>query len=481
MNQPTQHMKSQTLLFLAAFTSALAIQSATADNRIYIVATAEGLPQPKGEEVLRASVDLLLKSASPGDRVQFLDAPRATRLADLTVPSGTARERANSRDFAGKLQAVKSLLNTASPGDPRLVGQLRLAQLLDAICRVRKADEPITLIVIGSPVFTTVSAAETAFNFDGGLVPSDGMVLASSDQSLFGTADRKQQARGITVHWITPDDKWGVSEMHRQALLRFWTLFCQEQGAHLASFSPDTLTVFSQAVQGHDRALMVVSPIPTDNGLTMRPPPAFRRQETPATQPPAVTVPAQSAPISIPAASTRPNPTLTVQKPAGPAISSLTLSALPQAKHGHIGIAALWSLADTSADTDVDLYVSSDSGRVPEVHWRCARSGDATYYRDIRQPTPSANGDWKTSWEYVEVAHDELERVSVWLNLFKSSSPRPVAGIIRLQWRGQTVDHPFAFRTNRGNGAADINFPARTSSPYWVRIDVLELFPQGGN
>lgn len=69
--------------------------------------------------------------------------------------------------------------------------QVRVPQLLDFVAHSRKPNEAMIVLIVGSPLFRTIQLKETAFNMDEGLVPGDGMVLATRTESLFGVRDRK--------------------------------------------------------------------------------------------------------------------------------------------------------------------------------------------------------------------------------------------------------------------------------------------------
>lgn len=302
--------KFLTLASIAISLAAVGEQPATpaSVSRHYVIVLASSLPQGQGTEILKASFDLALNRARPGDRIEFLHAHELTRLAMVQVPEGSARDRANSSEFAGKFGALKKFLTEPTLGDARLAGQVRVPQLLDYVAHARADGEAVTVLVVGSPLFRTLQANEVAFNMEQGLIPGDGMITASRTQSLFGTAERKGQLRGVTVHWLTTDDRWSVSEMHRIAVQRFWSLFNSEQGAVLCSMTSDVASAFEATTRIDNRALMAVSPDPNDRGLVMRPPPAFRRETIPA--PPAPTINSATAPT--------PRPTVPAPVPKAP-------------------------------------------------------------------------------------------------------------------------------------------------------------------
>ncbi len=492
-------------------------KAATADTtpHHYLIAIAPGLSKEKGNEVLKQSFDLLLNRAQPGDCVEFFDAPQLTKLASVVVPAGTARERANSRAFAAKFGALKKALTEPSAGDPRLAGQLRVPQLLDTVAKTCQPNQRTTLVLVGSPLFITTHPNEVAFNMESGLTPGDGMVTCSSSTSLFGTAERRGQLSGMAIHWLTPSDAWATSEMYRSAVLRFWTVFAGEQGAALATFSSDTGAVFDRAVRGEDRPLMSAKADPNDRGLIMRPPPVFHRETVAAPPPshvevpskplaeaampkpiavpppvppaPQVTAPvltAQAAPaVPVPPPQPAPVPLPLVQQtkpepPAKPTAEALPatpiIKEIPKAATGHIGIAAIWQVSSgSSRNADIDLYVAASPGAT-EVYWNRPHAAGATYFRDIRQASESKPlENWQTSWEYVEVSHAEISKVSLWLNVYDTSSP--ISGIVRVQFDGRVVDKPFRFDVTRGNKGNDNRIEARRRSRYWQEISLEQM------
>ncbi len=471
----------------------------------YVIAIGPGLSKEKGAEVLKQSFDLLLNRAQAGDRVEFYDAPKLTKLADVVVPAGSARERANSQEFAAKFGALKKFLAEPTVDSPQLAGQLRVPQLLDTLAKTCEPSQRAVVILVGAPLFITTYPKEMAFNMEGSLTPGDGMVACSSLRSLFGTEERKGQLNGVVIHWLTPIDTWATSEMHRSAVLRFWTVFTGEQGAVLATFSSDTEAVFDRAVRGENRALVSVKIDPNDLGLIMRPPPAFKREtisapppvraaiaakpasETPLPAPPPLTpalpITNAAAPSVVPppapevTPSTRVEASLIATKPeppAKPAEETVAMSVpleIPKPARGNIGIAAVWS---AEPGTDIDLWVAAKPG-MPEAYWNEPRVSRVRYFRDIRTAQPmNENAQWSALWEYAEVERAELIEPTVWLNVYAAKGP--VKGIVRVQFDGRVVDRPFFFNVTRGNRGRDANLAARSRSPYWQQIPLADMF-----
>ncbi|MCG3148934.1 MAG: hypothetical protein PCFJNLEI_02386 [Verrucomicrobiae bacterium] len=514
------HMNALKTAFFAVFAMTLIFaHSATAtpdqhQSRHYVVLISSDLPAKLGEKVFGQSLQLLLKQARPGDRVEFLAAPKGTRLADVVVPEGTVRERANSREYAGQFGALKQFVTTSSAPDSSQAMQLRLPQLLDDIGRSFHPQEILTLIVVGSPLYIASNEREAAFDMEKGLTPSDGMIAASIKDSLFGTKERKGQLQGATVHWLTPSDDWALSEVHRRTVIRFWAVFVGVQGATLSTLCSDTARVFGNAVQGESTPIIDAILDPNDRELVMRPPPVFRRitalpveshvevrpVETPTrlVTPPAATPVSEVHPttnrmvesqIPIEPAETpsRPETPAVIPEiavpllPTAPKVESPAIikavTEIPQTPQGRIGIAAVWEVPTGAASAaDMDLYVAAQRGG-EEVYWRHPEAPGAFYFRDVRHAGPAQNGgDWTASWEYVEVKHGRLEDVSIWLNVYSARSS--VSGIVRIQFNGRTVDKAFHFAVTRGNRGGDSNLSKRRESPYWQEIKLADLFTE---
>jgi hypothetical protein len=154
-----------------------------ATTKHYIIVAAQGLPKDQAADVLKQTFVLLLVRATPGDRVELIAAPKMTKLADVIVPAGSMRSRANSQEFAGKFGAWKTFLSEPSTSEPRQAGQLALPQLVDEITRSREPGQQTVIVLCGTPLFMSSRAAEEPFDMAGGLVPGDGANVAPATHS----------------------------------------------------------------------------------------------------------------------------------------------------------------------------------------------------------------------------------------------------------------------------------------------------------
>ena len=112
-------MKTTPILLTLAVvfaTNASVADAATSgqEPRHFIVAVSSGMSPAQNQDVFTLCMDLLLNRAKPGDNVEFLATPQGGRLAAVTVPDGSARARASSREYAGKFGALKQFLDRKS-------------------------------------------------------------------------------------------------------------------------------------------------------------------------------------------------------------------------------------------------------------------------------------------------------------------------------------------------------------------------------
>jgi hypothetical protein len=188
-------MKRTLTIIVAVACGLTAAKAATTDTapHHYVIAIAPGLSKEKGNEVLKQSFELLLNRAQPGDCVEFYDSAQLTKLASVVVPAGSARERANSREFAAKFGALKKLLSEPAVSEPRLAGQLGVPQLLDTVAKTCQPNQRTALVLVGSPLFITMHPNEVAFNMEGGLTPGGGVLqfqVALRNGGPEGTVER---------------------------------------------------------------------------------------------------------------------------------------------------------------------------------------------------------------------------------------------------------------------------------------------------
>ena len=122
---------------------------------------------------------------------------------------------------------------------------------------------------------------------------------------------------------------------------------------------------------------------------------------------------------------------------------------------------------------DLDLHVRIPTDGV-ELSYLRTTSRHGRYHRDIRQSSPSVDGDWKALWEAVEMTPGVDLPSEVWINCYAGRGP--CQGELRVLYRGREHRIAFTFPAVSGNGGADFN--RRERSDRWLRINLQSIASQ---
>ena len=151
-------------------------------------------------------------------------------------------------------------------------------------------------------------------------------------------------------------------------------------------------------------------------------------------------------------------------------VPQLPPAILPRVASGNTGIGIVWGIGSNERSAiDLDLYVWVPRDGT-ELSFHRPRSASGHYYRDIRQGTLSASGDWKSSWEFAELEGDQLPE-AVWVNIFAGRGP--VQGELRVQFKGAEHVMAFVFPAVTGRSGADSS--RRETSDQWIKLDLRSL------
>jgi hypothetical protein len=276
-------------------------------------------------------------------------------------------------------------------------------------------------IVLGSPLY--LDEKEPGFSMIDGYFPSDGHLLASRDQSVYGRSDCGALLRNLTVHFGYFGDPW-TSELHQQKVGRFWNLFLRAQSAQLASFTGDLPTVFNSACQpaagGGRTDRDAIDPTQTkiemlritrDVGLA-----DWITRELPADHRP-------------------PPPTTTT---------------------GPMKIGIRWQ-----GDIDVDLYAQAreDAERLFFQH---TRAPEGYYYKDHRS-SPDRE------YEFIEFTEPvDVRDVRAAINFYEGTMPGGARGEVRIEFQGRIYSRRFELPADHGNQGRE----GRRQEPYWTPINI---------
>ncbi|MCP5525810.1 MAG: hypothetical protein H7A47_03270 [Verrucomicrobiales bacterium] len=395
----------------------------------YVVGLSPFLADADKDPVYRALVGFLLETVPAGSSLWLYDAYHLRTIARIEVPDRrafhSARTRANQ--FRDPVLALKQFLAEA-PAPPCVERfdfrqAVRLPQFLDFVAaNLMRPDREIVVLVLGSPLY--LDAKEPGFSMVDGFFPSDGHLGAPRETSVYSLQQREHALAGVTVHFGWFGDPW-VTEVHRDRILRFWTLYVGGQEARLGAFSGDLATVLNAvrdgAIPAADRRsafaidpaqskvemLRLTREVGADDWIT--------RDELPDASPPP-----------------------------------------PTSEVGLMKIGIRWR-----RHVDLDLYARPRPG-AETLFFEHTRSPDGFYFKDYRS---SPEGDY----EFIEFRTPvSVREVEAWINFYDGEAPGGLQGEVRIEFGGRVYAGDFALLAEHGNhGRA-----GRTQGDFWSPLDV---------
>jgi hypothetical protein len=413
----------------------------------------------------------------------------AVQLPKLAYDSPSARAPRAAAALAALKQWGDHLGANQPPRGLKDSSAIRLPELLQAASD-RPAPAGRILVLLASPF--CIVPNEESFSMVEARYPSDAHLARPLAESPYGIAEKRGRLAKTEVLWAYQSENIWSSQLHRERVTRWWSLFIAGQGGVLAAFNSDAPQTLFAAARPNHYPVGQYAVNSEDADVVMHaadgrqvPLKLSRNKSVPLAEPqPAPAVPPSQASAAIISSSPPPpapappeNPPL-VSKPEPEqkllvAESDIKAPAeIPIPAAGNIGVAAVWQAAP---GTDIDLWVAARPG-LPEAYWHRPHVEHVRYFRDIRTAqSVKDNAQWRQAWEYVEIEKARLDEPSVWLNVYEAAGP--VSGIIRIQFNGRVVDRPFSFNVRRGNKGQDSNPSFRVRSPYWQRISLADFFP----
>ena len=217
----------------------------------YIVGLSPFLEKERKDEIYQGIVRLVVERAPLNSIFHIYDGYHLQTVTTIEIPAITAfrstRTRANQ--FRKQIQNLRDFLAETAPVDEAqaldLTNAIRFPQFLEFVSEnLFEAEIPTRVIVLGSPLY--VDTRELGFSMLDGYFPSDGHLKAPQDKSVYSLERRENALKDVVIDFGYPKDPW-ISDIHRQRVARFWTLYSQLQGAVLHRFTGDLATVFEKA------------------------------------------------------------------------------------------------------------------------------------------------------------------------------------------------------------------------------------------
>jgi len=394
----------------------------------YIVGVSPYLQEQDGRQVFRQIAELLLEDMPLNSSLWLYDAYHIRTIAHIEIPNVRAFESSRTRanQFGASLRKLKDFL--AARPEPPLVAHLdfdravRLPQFMDFLGEnLNQTNVANVAIILGSPLY--LDEKEPGFSMVDGYFPSDGHIIATREQSLYGRKGCGRLLSGVNVHLGYFADPW-VSELHQQKVGRFWQLFLQAQGARLASFTADLPTLFrsvkDDATAGGGTRETALDPSQTkiemlrltrDVGAA-----DWITRELPANH--------------------RPPP--------------------PTRTKGPMKIGIRWQ-----GDLDLDLYAAARAG-AGTLFFQHTREPEGYYYKDHRS-SPDRE------FEFIEFTEPvNVRDVQARVNFYEGDAPGGAGGEIRIEFEGRIYTGRFTLPAGHGNQGRE----GSRQAPFWTDLDL---------
>jgi hypothetical protein len=284
---------------------------------------------------------------------------------------------------------------------------------------------PLNLLLIGSPLYQ--DAKEPAFSMIDGYFPSDGHLQASREKSIFGLTPGPQASRPMIVHWLYFGDPW-VSDLHKEKITRFWTLYLERRGDELASLSGDLSTAFQSLARPRTAETASEKRWAIDETQT--------RVEM-----------------------LRISRNVEVTDWLTGSASSQMAQTPPARMTGPMKIGIRWK-----SNIDLDLYATPNPG-AETLFFQHVRSPEGYYYKDHR----SSPGK---EYEFIEFESPvDIRQVEAFVNFYKGYCPEGPQGEVRIEFDGRIYGAPFSIRSEEGNQGRT----GRSQQDFWTKIPVQQI------
>jgi hypothetical protein len=419
-------MKAKLLLLAALICLSLrAAAQLPAETSRYVIGLTPFLENSVKDDVFRRTVGMILEDLPQKSSLAIYDAYNLTNITRLEIPDLRAFQSGKTRAHQFKDQILHLKQFLAATRERPVAARLnfdqaiRFPQFMDFVSENLGAPDPVTVLVIGSPLY--VDHKEPGFSMVDGYFPSDGHLLASREQSLFGVKSRGNALKDVTVHFGYIGDPW-VSAIHKEKIARFWTLYLQQQGARLATLCGDLATLFDAAKKNSIARPTAMAIDPSQTKVEM-----LRITRVVGTAD-WITRDALSGP--------RPAP--------------------PTNNIGAMKIGIRWK-----GDIDLDLYASANQD-AEMLFFEHTRAPEGYYFKDHRSSP-------EREYEFIEFDSPvDIYRVVADINFYKGDVSNSPGGEVRIEFEGKIYSAQFSIAATHGNkGRA-----GSSQTRYWAHIDL---------
>jgi hypothetical protein len=418
------------LLVVAPVLAAAERPQEAAQSQSFVIGISPFLDNSVKDDVYRSVVRLLVQDLPLNSTVSIYDAFALRSITQVKVPAVRAFESSKTRanQFASAIRDLKHFLAEEHPRpvDARLkfADAVRLPQFCDFIADCLPDAKSMAILLIGSPLYQ--DQKEPDFSMVDGYFPSDGHLQTSRDKSIFGLGDRSDATGQFLVHWVYFGDPW-LSELYKEKVTRFWTLYLERRGGQLATFCGDIPT----AMQGFRQGIAAPRPV---------------RHWTVDPDQTKVEMLRIGREVQLADWIQRDAILEAAQRP-------------PSVMIGPMKIGIRWK-----NNIDLDLYATPRAD-AETLFFQHLRSREGYYYKDHR----SSPG---REYEFIEFESPvDAREVEAFVNFYKGTCPRGPRGEVRIEFDGKIYSAPFSIVATEGNRGRS----GESQQDFWTRLPVQQI------
>ena len=366
-----------------------------------------------------------LTTFESGSKITIIDGYHLQAITRFTIPEGHLKTKAIIKRNRKSIGALMRFAGKDSKATPENYNAVRLPQLLRYIAENHAFED---VIILGSPLYN--DPQEPNLSMAGGYIPSDGHINASRASSVYGTAESLELLNAMLVHLGFEENDKILSDQHRFFLQRFWTLWIENQGGKLVSFSNDIESVFNR-VKNQVRPLNHSFALEPSTKLEMI---RFRHEK----------------------------PSLSIYDRE---LSNYPLSQRDTKRAVNVEIGIQWDCKSC----DLDLYARGRT-HADILYFGRKETVMGNHWKDFTS-SPSLTNAYETISFKVPLA---LEQLRLGINFYGGRVPKSIKGSIRLSVSGLTYEKPFVITANSGNSGKGMEASFQTGIAANLHILMFE-------
>jgi hypothetical protein len=411
---------------------------------VYVILSPYYEPQDRAS-ASGAVTDIILH-APLGSRLVFIDGWDLQTIAEVTLPEHLLQDSVPSRRKAARL-AIARLLSWfqrtgSAPRHPTLSGTaaMDVPRALE-LTSADPAGGPRAILVVGSPIYQ--SPQEPQFSFVPDRFMADGGLFADKSISVFSVLGKRNRLTNSQVFFWYPGERVFGSDLYRDRVERFWSLFVAYQRGSMVAFNADGPGTLSNLFRPELPAVRRDNPDPRFNKVEM------------------LSI-ARDIPYRRITNSTG-DATFVVEASPAARAEAAVISDLETIPDSKTALGIMWSIQGL----DLDLYVWHHPNAQP-LFYRNTTTPEGRYIHDYT--------DRNEGLDYEKVILEtatDLRQLKAFVNFYAGQTVEPVKGKVFLRHAGRTYAGVFALTSRNGNRGVDVD--ARTSSPFWTELKLTEL------